>query len=66
MLGVPDRPSDVTDVAFIGTGIAVGALIGALRLEDGRSANNTLNRWRRAHLWTRFRVGAVGASQVWP
>ena len=30
MLGVPDRPSDVADVAFIGAGIAVGALIGAL------------------------------------
>ena len=30
MLGVPDRPTDVADVAFIGAGIAVGALIGAL------------------------------------
>ena len=33
MLGVPDRPSDVADVAFIGAGIAVGALIGALVLK---------------------------------
>ena len=30
MLGVPDRPTDVADVAFIGAGITVGALIGAL------------------------------------
>jgi putative transport protein len=30
MLGVPDRPTDVADVAFIGAGIVVGALIGAL------------------------------------
>jgi putative transport protein len=30
MLGVADRPTDVADVAFIGAGIAVGALIGAL------------------------------------
>ena len=30
MLGVADRPSDVADVAFIGGGITVGALIGAL------------------------------------
>ena len=30
MLGVPDRPTDVADVAFIGASIAVGALIGAL------------------------------------
>ena len=29
-LGVPDRPTDVADVAFIGAGITVGALIGAL------------------------------------
>src|SRR6516162_7071417 len=30
MLGVADRPTDIADVAFIGAGIAVGALIGAL------------------------------------
>src|SRR6266481_4315498 len=30
MLGVPDRPTDVADVVFIGAGITVGALIGAL------------------------------------
>lgn len=30
MLGVPDRTTDVADVAFIGAGITVGALIGSL------------------------------------
>lgn len=30
MLGVPDRATDVADVAFIGAGITVGALIGSL------------------------------------
>jgi len=30
VLGVPDRPTDIADVAFIGAGIAVGALIGSL------------------------------------
>jgi putative transport protein len=30
LLGVPDRATDVADVAFIGAGITVGALIGAL------------------------------------
>ena len=30
MVGVVDRPTDVADVAFIGAGITVGALIGAL------------------------------------
>ena len=30
VLGVPDRATDIADVAFIGAGIAVGALIGAL------------------------------------
>ena len=29
-LGVPDRPSDVADVAFIGGAITLGALVGAL------------------------------------
>ena len=30
MVGVADRPTDVADVAFIGAGITIGALIGAL------------------------------------
>ena len=30
MLGVPDRTTDVADVAFIGAGITIGALIGSL------------------------------------
>lgn len=30
LLGVVDRPTDVADVAFIGAGITVGALVGAL------------------------------------
>jgi putative transport protein len=30
MLGVPDRATDIADVAFIGAGISIGALIGAL------------------------------------
>jgi putative transport protein len=35
MVGVPDRPTDVADVAFIGASIAVGAIIGALVLKIG-------------------------------
>ena len=35
LLGAADRPTDVADVAFIGAGIAVGALIGALVLKVG-------------------------------
>jgi putative transport protein len=30
MLGVADRPTDVTDMAFVGAAVVVGALIGAL------------------------------------
>jgi putative transport protein len=30
LVGVADRPTDVADVAFIGTGITLGALVGAL------------------------------------
>src|SRR5215472_11718350 len=30
MVGVPDRPTDIADVAFIGAGITLGALLGAL------------------------------------
>jgi putative transport protein len=35
MLGVADRATDVADVAFIGAGITIGALIGALVLKVG-------------------------------
>ena len=34
-IGYADRPSDASDVAFIGTGITVGALLGALTLNIG-------------------------------
>ena len=34
-IGYADRPSDASDVAFIGAGIAVGALLGALTLNIG-------------------------------
>ncbi|HEY2547704.1 MAG TPA: aspartate-alanine antiporter family protein [Candidatus Acidoferrum sp.] len=30
LLGVPDRPTDIADVAFIGGGITLGALVGSL------------------------------------
>jgi putative transport protein len=35
LLGVADRATDVADVAFIGAGITIGALIGALVLKVG-------------------------------
>jgi putative transport protein len=35
MLGVADRPTDVTDMAFVGAFIVVGALIGAVVLNIG-------------------------------
>jgi len=35
MLGVADRPTDVTDMAFVGAFVVVGALIGALVLNIG-------------------------------
>ena len=35
MLGVPDRATDVADVAFIGAAIAIGALVGAIVYKIG-------------------------------
>jgi putative transport protein len=35
LVGVPDRPTDVADVAFIGASITLGALVGALVLKIG-------------------------------
>ena len=33
VLGVPDRPTDVADMAFVGAAVTIGALIGALVLK---------------------------------
>jgi hypothetical protein len=48
MLGVADRPTDVADVAFIGAGIALGALVGSLVLEGRRRADDAVDGRRRA------------------
>ena len=66
LLGVPDRPSDVADVAFIGASITIGALIGALGMESGRSAADAVDSWRCAHRRSCRRVVAIGAPQVRP
>ena len=72
-LGVPDRPSDVADVAFIGFAVTIGALIGALVLKVG-GAPLTLSTaggalisglvfgWLRS---TRPFFGRIPSSTVW-
>ena len=62
----PTGPPDVTDVAFIGAGITLGALIGALSFNDRLGAAHPLDRRRRAHRRAGVRVVAVGASDLRP
>ncbi len=66
MLGVPDRATDVADVAFIGAGIAVGALIGALVWKVAGVPLDALNRGRGAHLRNYLRLDTLSASEVRP
>ena len=72
-LGVPDRPTDVADVAFIGGAITVGALVGALvwkvagvpltlSTAGGALISGIVFGWLRS---TRPFFGRIPSSTVW-
>jgi putative transport protein len=73
MLGVPDRPSDVADVAFIGGAVTIGALVGALvwkiggvpltlSTAGGALISGLVFGWLRS---TRPYFGRIPSSTVW-
>src|SRR5690349_15966174 len=73
MIGVPDRQTDVADVAFIGAGITVGGLIGALvwkiagipltlSTAGGALISGLICGWLRS---VRPRFGRIPSSTVW-
>jgi putative transport protein len=73
MLGVPDRPTDVADVAFIGGAITLGALVGALvwkvagvpltlSTAGGALISGIVFGWLRS---TRPFFGRIPSSTVW-
>jgi putative transport protein len=72
-LGVPDRPSDVADVAFIGWAVTLGALVGALvwkvggvpltlSTAGGALISGLVFGWLRS---TRPFFGRIPSSTVW-
>jgi putative transport protein len=73
VLGVPDRPSDVADMAFVGAAITIGALVGALVLKvagvpltlstaGGALIAGLVFGWLRS---TRPFFGRIPSSTVW-
>ncbi|HEU5233499.1 MAG TPA: aspartate-alanine antiporter [Terriglobales bacterium] len=73
MLGVPDRATDVADVAFIGAGVAIGALVGAvvwkvagipltLSTAGGALISGLVCGWLRS---VRPTFGRIPSSTVW-
>jgi putative transport protein len=73
LLGVPDRPTDVADVAFIGGAVTIGALIGALvwkiggvpltlSTAGGALISGLVFGWLRS---TRPFFGRIPSSTVW-
>jgi putative transport protein len=73
VLGVPDRPSDVADMAFVGAAVTIGALIGALVLKvsgvpltlstaGGALIAGLVFGWLRS---TRPFFGRIPSSTVW-
>ena len=66
MLGVADRPTDVTDMAFVGAAIVVGALIGALVFKVAGAPHHPVDRRRSADRGNCRRLAALGAPEVRP
>jgi putative transport protein len=73
VLGVPDRPGDVADMAFVGAAITIGALVGALVLKvagvpltlstaGGALIAGLVFGWLRS---TRPFFGRIPSSTVW-
>jgi putative transport protein len=73
LLGVPDRPTDVADVAFIGGAVTIGALLGALvwkvagvpltlSTAGGALISGIVFGWLRS---TRPFFGRIPSSTVW-
>jgi putative transport protein len=73
LLGVPDRPTDVADVAFIGGAVTIGALLGALvwkvggvpltlSTSGGALISGIVFGWLRS---TRPFFGRIPSSTVW-
>ena len=60
-LGVPDRPTDVADVAFIGVGDHARRADRRAGLEGRRGAADAVDRRRRADRRDRVRLAALGA-----
>ena len=66
MLGVADRPTDVTDMAFVGAAIVVGALIGALVFKVAGAPHHPVDCRRSADRRNHRRMAALGAPEVRP
>ena len=66
LLGVPDRPSDVADVAFIGCQHHDRRTDRRAGMESGGSAADSFDCRRCAHRRACRRVVAIGASHFWP
>src|SRR6476660_7470064 len=63
MLGVADRPTDVTDMAFVGAAIVVGALIGSLVIKvAGAPLAVIIGGWLRS---VRPKFGRIPTPTVW-
>ena len=66
MLGVADRPTDVTDMAFVGAAIVVGALIGALVFKVAGAPITLSTAGGALIAGNRRRLAALGAPEVRP
>ena len=66
MLGVADRPTDVTDMAFVGAAIVVGALIGALVFKVAGAPLTLSTAGGALIAGNHRRMAALGAPEVRP
>ena len=64
-MGYIDRPTNQTDMIFVGLGILIGGLVGALAITFGRYPDQPFHQWRCLDRRTRFWLAAQQTSHLW-
>lgn len=64
-MGYIDRPTNQTDMIFVGLGILLGGLVGALAIHLGGIPISPVHQWRCLDRRTRIRLAAQQTSDLW-
>ena len=65
-LGYVDRPTNKTDLIFVGLGILIGGIVGALTIRLGGIPISLKYQWRGFDIGFVFRMAENQTSDLWP